>query len=184
MPRLTNVDPLEATGKAKELLDAVQDSLGVTPNMTRTMATAPALLEGYLGLSGALGAGLLPASLRERIALAVAQYNECGYCLAAHSYIGTNMAGLSNDDVAAARGFTAEDDRIAAVLRFAVRILDSHGGVADTDLDAIRAAGYGDAEIAEIVGHVALNVLTNYFNRLGDVEVDFPAIAARAATRP
>jgi hypothetical protein len=34
--------------------------------------------------------------------------------------------------------------------------------------------GVTDAEIAEIVGHVALNVLTNYFNVLADVEIDWP----------
>ena len=42
----------------------------------------------------------------------------------------------------------------------------------------MRSADFGDAEIAEIVSHVALNVLTNYLNRVADTEIDFPKIAA------
>ena len=47
----------------------------------------------------------------------------------------------------------------------------------------MRAAGYDDAQIVEIVLHVALNTLTNYVNEVADTEVDFPIvkIARRAA---
>ena len=64
-------EALDATGKTKTLLDGVAKKLGGVPNIVRTMATSPAVLEGYLGLSGALGAGRLPAKLREQLALAV-----------------------------------------------------------------------------------------------------------------
>jgi alkylhydroperoxidase family enzyme len=71
MSRLQALDPAQATGKTKTLLDGVAKKLGGVPNIVRTMATSPAVLEGYLGLSGALGAGRLPAKLREQLALAV-----------------------------------------------------------------------------------------------------------------
>ena len=45
--------------------------------MTRAMANSPALLQGYLDLSGALSRGVLSPATRERIALAVAQRNNC-----------------------------------------------------------------------------------------------------------
>lgn len=83
MPRLHQIAPEAATGKAKELLDAVKGKLGLVPNITRAMANSPAVLEGYLGLSGAVGKGSLSAKSREQIALAVGQANQCDYCLAA-----------------------------------------------------------------------------------------------------
>ena len=43
---------------------------------------------------------------------------------------------------------------------------------------AVRDAGYGDAEIAEVVAHVALNVFTNYFNNVAGTAIDFPRAAA------
>jgi hypothetical protein len=47
----------------------------------------------------------------------------------------------------------------------------------------VRQAGYGDAEIAEIVGHVPLNVLTNYFNTVAQIEVDFPRTGTLVTVR-
>jgi alkylhydroperoxidase family enzyme len=61
-------------------------------------------------------------------------------------------------------------------VHFAVRIVHSRGHVTDADVQAVRRAGFGDAEIMEIVVHVALNTLTNYVNEVAQTEVDFPAV--------
>src|SRR5207302_1527192 len=102
MPRLTALDPKAAGPQAKPLLDAVQKALGVTPNMMRTMAQSPAVLNGYLALSGALGKGSLGNKVGEQLALATAEENGCGYCVAAHTLLGKG-AGLSETDADAAR---------------------------------------------------------------------------------
>jgi uncharacterized peroxidase-related enzyme len=176
MSRLTQIVPESATGKAKELLDAVKGKLGLVPNMTRAMANSPAVLEGYLQLSGALGQGALPAKTREQIALAVAQANGCEYCLAAHSAIG-KMTGLTADQIRDSRRGTSVDPKENALVRFARKVVDSRGKVTDGDLAMVREHGYTDGEIAEIVAHVALNVFTNYFNNVTRTDVDFPAAA-------
>ena len=175
MSRLQALDPAAATGKAHALLDGVRKKLGVVPNMMRTMAASPAVLEGYLGLSGALGSGMLPGKLREQIALAVAEANGCGYCLAAHSLLGSK-AGLAEAEVVAARRGEALDTRAHAAIHFALAVVAARGGVTDAELERVRGAGFGDAEIAEIVAHVALNVLTNYLNRAAATEIDFPPV--------
>jgi AhpD family alkylhydroperoxidase len=164
------------------LLDAVRASLGATPNMTLTMARS-AVLEGYLGLSGALSKGSISTADGERIALAVAEYNACAYCLSAHTYLGTKVAHLSEDEIPGARHFTSSDPRSAAVLAFAAAVLQSRGGVANSDVESARVAGLGDEELSEIVGHVAVNVLTNYFNRAFEVDVDFPVVQPAPARR-
>ncbi|WP_432524901.1 carboxymuconolactone decarboxylase family protein [Kineococcus sp. SYSU DK006] len=178
MSNLPLVDPATATGKAADLLAAVQRGLGVTPNMTKAMANSPALLDGYLALSGALAKGKLKAATRERLALAVAQDNACDYCLSAHTYIAEHAAGLSADDITAAREGDNDDPRTAALLTFATAVNTTRGDVSAADLDAVRAAGAGDEEIAEVIGHVALNVLTNYFNKAAGVDIDFPVVTA------
>ena len=172
MARLGPVDPAEATGKGKELLAGVKAKLGFAPNMMRTMAVSPAVLDGYLCFNAALGGGALGAKLREQIALVVAEANGCEYCRAAHSTIG-KMVGLTNGDIVASRQGRSSDPKTAAALAFARAILDRRGDVSDADLHAIREAGHGDGEIAEIVAHVALNVFTNYFNRLARTTIDF-----------
>lgn len=174
--RITAVNPTSAQPKAKELLDAVQKQLHMTPNMMRTMAHSPAVLQGYLGLSAALGTGVLSAKVREELALFVSQSNECDYCVAAHSTLG-KMAGLQpNQLIEARKGLVVGDPEAQAALKFATAVLESRGDVTDSDLAAARSAGLGDAQIAEIVAHVALNVFTNYFNRVAHTEVDFPKV--------
>lgn len=171
------VEPATATGPVADLLAAVQRGLGVTPNMTKAMATSPALLKGYLELSGALAKGRLKAAVREQIALAVAQGNACSYCLSAHSYLAEHVAHLGADTIAAARRSESTDPKTAALLAFATAMNESRGSVGAGDLEAVRTAGATDEEIAETIGHVALNVLTNYFNKVADIDIDFPVVA-------
>ena len=174
--RITPVNPAEAQPKAKELLAAVQAKLGMTPNMMRTMAQSPAVLEGYLSLSGALAGGVLPAKLREELALFVGQSNECDYCVAAHSLLG-KMAGLQpNQLIDSRRGVVGSDPFGQAALQLARKVLSTRGEVSDADLSAARSAGLADAQIAEVIAHVALNIFTNYFNRVAHTEVDFPKV--------
>ena len=166
---------------ARPQLAGVKAKLGSVPNLFRLLAVSPAALEGYLGLSGALGKGVLDARTRERIALAVAEFNGCGYCTAAHAFIGKNLARLTDEEIAANRSGSSTDARGAAAVEFAVRVVEARGQVSDTDLAAIRDAGYSDAEVIEIVLHVALNTLTNYVNEVAATEIDFPAVKAREA---
>ena len=170
-----------APAAAQPLLNGVKAKLGSVPNLFRLLAVSPAALEGYLGLSGALGKGLLDARTRERIALAVAEFNGCGYCKSAHAFIGRNMAGLSDTEIAANRRGDSTDERAAAAVRFAIKIVEARGQVSDSDVATVRAAGYSDAELIEIVLHVALNTLTNYVNEVAATTIDFPAVQARDA---
>ena len=102
MSRIPAVDAANASNASKPLLDAVQKSLGVTPNLFKVTAQSSETLEGLLGLNGALAKGRLSAAEREAIALAVAEINGCDYCLSAHTVLGGG-AGLSEKDIFAAR---------------------------------------------------------------------------------
>ena len=175
MARIDPVDYENADKGTKKLLETVKAALGATPTMTTTMAHS-AVLAGWLGLNGALRKGSISGADGERIALAVAEANQCAYCLSAHTYPGTKVARLDADELERARRFESATPTSAAVLAFARAVVDTKGGVSDSDIDAARSAGLSDAQLADIVGHVAVNVLTNYFNRAFDVEVDFPLV--------
>ncbi|QUQ72478.1 carboxymuconolactone decarboxylase family protein [Kutzneria sp. CA-103260] len=179
MTSFTPVDPASAQGPAANLLAEVQKALGLTPNMTKVMANSPVLLQGYLGLSGALAGGVLPAGVRERLAIATAEYNGCEYCLSAHTFIGGNIAKVDAQELEAARDAKASDPHTAALLALSDAIARGRGHVDDAVLRAARDAGATDAEIGEVVGHLALNVLTNYFNVLAKVDNDWPVITPR-----
>ena len=170
-----------APAASQPLLEAVKKQLGMVPNMFRLVANSPAALEGYLGLSGALDKGTLPAATRERIALAVAEINGCSYCLSAHTYLGKNLAKLDDAEMTANRNGTSIDPKADAAVRFAVKVVRQRGHVSEDDVRAVKSAGYDDAQLIEIVLHVALNTWTNYINVVAKTDIDFPVVTARKA---
>jgi uncharacterized peroxidase-related enzyme len=161
-------------------LDAVKAGLGGTPNMFRLLAASPAALEAYLSYKRTLSHGALPAKIREQIALVAAETNGCDYCASAHTALGKN-AGLSQDDITRALQGIATDPKADAAVRFAKLLLEKRGDISDSDLNRVKEAGLSEAEIAEIVAHVAINVFTNYFNIAFETEIDFPVVRTRQA---
>jgi uncharacterized peroxidase-related enzyme len=170
-----------APDKAQPLLAAVKAQLGVVPNLFRLIANSPATLDAHLGHSAALSKGALPAATRERIALAVAEINGCDYCLSAHTYLGKNLAKLDDAEITANRNGASNDPKADAAVRFAATLVHTRGHVGEADVNAVKAAGYTDGQILEIIAHVALNTFTNYVNEALKTEIDFPVVTARLA---
>lgn len=178
MTRLKALSPDEVTGKAKEMFTTVSNKFGVVPNMVRTMGNAPALLEGYLNFSAALDHGTLGAKTNKLIALAVAESNQCNYCLSIHTYLGVNLLKIDAAALESARSGKANDAKTQAILVFAKALISKKGLVNDADVNAVKATGVTEAQVGEIVGHVALNILTNYFNNTANTQIDFPVVEA------
>ncbi len=176
MSTLPQIDPATATGPAAQLLGDVKKTFGLVPNMTKVMANSPALLKGYLALLGALSGGVIPAGVGEQLAVATAEANGCEYCLSAHTYIGANVAKVDADELERARHSESRDPHTEQLLRLSQAILRGRGHLDDHVLAEARAGGVSDAEIGEIVGHLALNILTNYFNVLAGVDNDWPVV--------
>lgn len=169
-----------ASAEQKVLLDAIQSQLGMVPNFLRVFANSPAALRAFLGLHGIAGEGSLDPQTRERIALALAQQNGCQYCVSAHTAIG-RKAGLDAAEIAANRAGASNDAKAAAAVKFAKALAERNGEVATADILAVRNAGYGDAEIVEIITHVGMNVLTNILGKASRVEIDFPKVELKLA---
>ena len=181
MTRLKPVSPESATGKTKDLYGVIKGKLGVIPNMMQTMGNSDAFLEGYLNLGGALGSGKLGAKIGELIALTVAEANGCNYCLSAHTYLSANLVKIDRETIEAARNAESTDAKTEAILKFARNLVDKKGQVDDADVATLKQAAVTEGEIGEIIGHVALNILTNYFNIVAKTEIDFPLVEAGLA---
>ncbi|MCK2025024.1 peroxidase-related enzyme [Microbacterium sp. SSW1-47] len=180
MPNVPLIDRDAATGPVKDQLDQIGAAFGAVPAMFRAVANSPAALTSMWSAFGAYGGGSLGAALSEQIAVAVANRNSCGYCLAAHTALG-KKAGLSADALAAAQEGTSEDPRTAALLTFALAVVEQRGQVSSAEVDSVRAQGWSDEEIVETIGQVALNLFTNYVNLALDVPIDFPTVPLRRA---
>jgi AhpD family alkylhydroperoxidase len=175
MSNLKPIDPNEATGKTKELLDFVQQRSSRIPNMVKLMANSPAALGAYLSLAGAFRDAMLPAKIRDLIAVTVAETAGCDYTLSAVSAL-ARSGGRSESELAAARAAESEDPKISAALHFAAKIVVQRGQLPESEVDMVRDAGFSDGEVAEIVATVALNIYRSYFNLIARPEIDFPVL--------
>lgn len=173
-----NVQAQPLPAASQPLLAQIQQAFGASPNMFKAVANSPAALQSMWSAFGALGKGTLGAKLGEQIAVAIANRNRCEYCLAAHTALG-QKAGASSAEMSAAQVGQSRDARTAAALAFAVKVVEQRAQITDSDVAALREAGFGDEQIVEIMAHIALNLFTNYINVALDIPVDFPRVALK-----
>jgi uncharacterized peroxidase-related enzyme len=169
MARIEPIELEQATGKAKDLLDELATRGGEPGPMARAMANAPALLRGYLDLNRAMKRTHLDRRIVERINLAVHEWLACDYCLVAHTRAARQL-GLSDADIELARQGTATDPKVAAMVALGQQVIAGPGEVTDAQIDELRGHGYTDEQIAEVVGLVALQLLTGGLNLVAGIE--------------
>ena len=169
----------QAPAASREMLRVATERFGRVPNMVLLLSVSPAALQGYLALLTALDGGALGAQTSERIALAVAEANGCQYCLSLHTDRARSRIGLDDAEITANRSGSSNDPKAEAAVRFAAQLVRTQGAVGDDDLGALRAAGYGDEEVIEIVLHAGLNILAGFINKVCDTDIDFPLIKTR-----
>ncbi len=177
MSRIHTLESENASPEVAALYDAVKQKLGLIPNMVKALGNSQAALEGYLGLSGAVSGDSLSPQTREKIALLSAQLNDCDYCLRAHTAIGGLMK-IPSDELKAARHAESTDLKEQAVLTLTKAIIETKGQVPESTHIAVKSAGVTEAEAAEVVANVAVNLYTNYFNRYAQTECEFPEVEA------
>lgn len=175
MSRIQTVNRSAASAQVNATLDGIKGKIGFLPNVFATFANTPAVLNAYLAYSDALNRGRLTPAQREALALAIAQANQCDYCLSAHTKF-ANLAGISAGGIQGARQGNSDDALTDAILKLAVKIVTQRGGLSDADLEEARRNGVDDALVIEVIGNVALHTLTNYTNRIAATDIDFPVV--------
>lgn len=157
---------------AHKMLNGVNSAFGFIPNMIGGMASAPALLEGYTSLSGIFDKTSFNATERQVILLTTSRFNECHYCMAAHSAI-AGMQGVDSDVVAALReDRPIADARLQALRLFARQLVEKRGWVDEQEIASFLAAGFNAGQVLEVILGVGVKTLSNYANHLLDTPVD------------
>ncbi|MCM2293957.1 carboxymuconolactone decarboxylase family protein [Allorhizobium sp. BGMRC 0089] len=175
MSRISIPEPHLAPEASQPTLNTITAKLGRVPNFFRVLSNSPAVIGAHAALNQGLSKAL-DVRTRERIALAVAAVNGCEYCNAAHTFTGYTFSKLSREEIERARQGTSEEPKAAAALAFARKVAETRGKVSQADIDAVREAGFTDAQIIEISAVVAENFFTNLINNVAATDVDFPDI--------
>jgi len=179
MSRINVVSIEDANNEQEILFSAIKKQLGTVPNFLKVFANSPSALNAFLGLFSIANKGSLDALTKERIALAIAQQNDCQYCLSAHTALGS-AAGLNGAEIEANRRGSSQDAKAAIAVKFAKALAEHSGEVTNVELHEVRSAGYSDADIVEIITHVGMNIMTNILGKASRVDIDFPKIKLSA----
>ena len=179
MNRIEIIEREDANVVIAPLYDAVHQKLGLIPNMVKALGNSSAALKSYLNQSAAVAGGVLRPSTREKIALLVAEYNECDYCLSAHTAIG-GLLKIPSDELSDAREGKSGNAKEQAILKLTHEVLHTRGAVSEETFTEVKNSGVTDEEAIEVVANVAENMFTNYFNRFADTEIDFPKVESGA----
>jgi uncharacterized peroxidase-related enzyme len=165
----------DAPAESQAILDHVNKMLGFVPNLHRLMSISPNVLGGWASLMGSLSK-TLDLKTRDGIALAVSEADGCNYCLAAHSYISTNLAKTSPEEIDLNRQGRSSDPKRQAAFAFAKALIETRGKVSDAQFAAVRDAGWTDANIVEMIALTAQFLLTNFMNNAVKTPIDFPQV--------
>jgi len=163
----------QAKPEAQEILNAIKQKFGKVPNVYAAVANSPAALKAVLTYKENLGAGEFSPKEIEAIDLAIAQQNECEYCLAAHTAL-AKMYGFSEEETIELRNASIADPKLKALTSLAKEIVSTQGRPKQELIDAFLAEGYNRGALVELIAAISKNIFTNYFNHIADTEIDFP----------
>lgn len=165
-------DEADAPEAARATLAAVRADFGMIPNLERTMAQAPALLEAYATAWSLFDATSFDPAARQVVYQAANVENDCAYCVPWHTLL-ARKAGLAEADVQALRaGAALSDPKLEALRRFAQAMVRARGRVTRAERDAFLAAGWTPRQALEVVLGLAVKTMSNYANSLAGTPLD------------
>jgi uncharacterized peroxidase-related enzyme len=157
---------------SKPLMQGLEQAFGFVPNVSAVLAESPATLKAYMTLSKIFDESAFTPAERQVVILAINEYNECHYCVAAHSIL-ADMHGVSADAIDAIRdGNPIGDPRLEALRDFTRKIVELRGWVKEEDIEQFMAAGFSRAQVLEVILGVALKTISNYANHIADTPLD------------
>ena len=162
MSRLSPLTTDTAVGASRALLGDLVARHGQVGAMVSTMAHSPAVLGGYLQLSRAMKRAKLDRKTSERISIALQVQQGCRLCLSSHVDAAHAM-GVDEQEIERARSGTSANPATAAIIALALQIYREPTSITDEQITALREHGFSDREITDVVGVVALNILTGAF---------------------
>ena len=157
-----------------EILSNTQKGLGFVPNMYAEMSNSETLIGAYTSAYNYLRkSSILSMKEQEVVLLSVSHLNECDYCMAAHSFVGEKMSGLSEEELQTIRkGDKLQDSKLAALQQFTVKMMQKRGWVDQHDLEVFLGFGYTKNHVLDVIAAIGIKTMSNYFNHLNQTNLD------------
>jgi len=157
---------------ARPILDTVAGMFGFLPNLFGVMATSPALAEAYTSLSGIFEKSGLNSTERQVVLLTVSRFNECHYCMAAHS-VAAKMQQIPAAVVEAIRtDHPIPDPKLGALRVYVNRLIEKRGWIDEAEMGEFLAAGFETSHALDVLVGVGQKTLSNFTNHIAHTPLD------------
>lgn len=176
MPRIKPADRKQLDQETLSLLTTISGGESSRWNVFEGIANHPATLRALDGLIKGVSDGLTELE-QEVIAIEIARFNGCGYCLPAHRFV-CNEIGVDPADVEAlTRGeLLTNQPQLKQIQQFVRTALEKKGNLDDAEFNGFQSGGISAAKMIVILSEIALYTLLNYFNRLAGSEIEAPVL--------
>lgn len=166
--------PESAPAASRAAMAAVTAKQGHLPTAVARLATSPELLNGFLKMSALFESTTLDQLSREVLIMTMATRNGCHLCVAMHT---AKLTALDADGglVAALRGespLPLPDERLEAMRRFTIAVIEASGAVDDGTLQAFLAHGYTTRNALEVVLGIGAYTMSTLANRMTAAPID------------
>ena len=162
----------EVSENNQQIFAQLENNIGFVPNLYAYYTKSETALADYLTLQNRKSG--LSKKEREVVNLVVSQYNECEYCLSAHTVI-AGMNGFTPDQILSIRSGRAPfDEKLNALARFTLEAVKTRGQVSEEIKESFFAAGYDEGQMVDMIINVGDKIISNYVHNLTKFEIDFP----------
>lgn len=162
----------EVSSTNQEIFDSLEKTVGFVPNLYATMATSENALKRFLDFANSKSS--LKTKEKEVINLVVSEFNQCLYCLAAHTAI-AGMNGFAAEQIKEIRsGKASFDARLDALAKVSRSIVESRGATSSEALGYFFSQGWTKENLIDVITQVGEITITNYLHKTTEVPVDFP----------
>ena len=161
-----------APTESAALLATSEKAYGFIPNLLGTFAESPATLKAYLAVGKIFEESSFSPTERNLIVLTASRFNECRYCVAAHSTAAAMQKVPANVIEAIRTDQPIADSRLEALRVFTTTVLEQRAWVSEEDTDAFLGAGYTREQILEVILGISFKTLSNYVNHFADTPLD------------
>ncbi len=158
--------------------DALRARLGAIfpsglPNIYRMILRNLRVMAGLVAMKESLAGGELTETERCLVALEVANYCECSYCIVALSHYSVHDLGVSNAVVdAASKGGMPGEARLDLVIGVTRALLASRGKLGRAELASYEERGLSFSEILEIIGVIGEYTVATFSANLDRTRID------------
>ncbi|MGD0582600.1 MAG: carboxymuconolactone decarboxylase family protein [Bacteroidales bacterium] len=163
----------DVSEEAHPLFDMLKKTSGKVPDLYATIGYSANALGSYLDFVQAQAKGSFHAKDREAVYLIVSQFNNCEYCLSAHTITAIRF-GWTEKETVLLRAGEYPENKWKIIYSLIGSVIENKGEVNDQIINSFFNLGYDNKALIDMMALINLMCFTNYVYRLTKIPINIP----------